>query len=409
MRIGQTDAPPPVEWVWKGRMAQGTVTMLGGAGGTGKSSLMAALELCVVLGRPFLGEDTTAGEVIHVDFDTTLGQQFPWYQRSASGLGLSGFDRQQALDRIIYAPPVNGGMMTLERIAQLEKEARTVGARLIAIDAFTSAFGFIRGNVAEDVNQVMAALRALATTGAAVVVLDHTPKPAKNDVEGRGLLGSTMKSAGARAVHLLSRIPPREVAGLDVLRLETHKNNLAPMGDPLGIQRIWDGSSAVRFELYELPDESANLGKEGQARKLLVRILDEHAGEVIPRKELLERVATETGVTQKTVVRAVSAALAEGELRIIELGGKGNPVGYKSVLEPLEASFEDKENPVPWQWGTNLSSNGKTPSETDKDLGTRLVPKSVPNSESALSTPLDLGTSSKVLVGAVVASSWEDE
>ena len=330
-QVSGIPTPPPIEWVWENRIARGYITMLGGTGGVGKSALVASLEVAVLAGLPFLGGATFQGAVIHADFDTDARAQLPWLERAVLGQGVS----RDVLNSISYVDSEEGGFMDEAGLAALKEHALSVGAVLIVVDAFTSAFPMIRGNDAGEVMQVMSAFRQLAKdTGAAVVVLDHTPKPMANMPEGRGLLGSTIKSAGARAVHLLSRVPPKDVGGLDVLRFEAHKNNLAPQGEPLGIQRIWEGDG-LRFEPHDLPDGDHD-GPAAKARRALELYLNDRAGSVIPRKELFEHIITRLNVSERTVKRAVGDAVTEGSIQAVQLGGRGNPVAYKSVLEAAE-------------------------------------------------------------------------
>lgn len=358
LTIGLTPAPPPVRWLWEGRAPLGCVTMIGGPGGVGKSALLAGLEVAVASGLPFLGAPVAQGDVIHTDFDTDLRLQHPWYGRAAAGMNAP----RRALDRIHYARPVAGQtMLTFEHLEQLRAQVRLLGAALVVIDAFTSAFAWIRGNNAEEVAQVMAGLRAVAEDGPAVVVLDHTPKPSAKDPEGRGLIGSTIKSAGARVVHLLSRVPPRDVEGLDVLRLDTHKNNLAPIAEAVGVQRLWEGD-AVRFEPFDLADDE-RASSLSRAKRAILEHLDAHPGLVVSRKDLLAAVVARANVSERTFKRAAGLVASTREVAVIEVGGQGNPLAYKSVLpaplEPLApnetsvqdaAAFGARAWPGRWPW-----------------------------------------------------------
>ncbi|CAM3974793.1 AAA family ATPase [Deinococcus marmoris] len=338
--VSEIGTPPPIEWVWENRIARGYVTMLGGAGGVGKSALVASLEVAVLSGQMFLGGGTIQGPIIHGDFDTDARAQIPWLERAVVGQGVS----RDVLQHITYVDSESGGFMDEAGLAALRAHAIETGAVLIVIDAFTSAFPMIRGNDAGEVMQVMAAFRALAKeTNAAVVILDHTPKPMANMPEGRGLLGSTIKSAGARAVHLLSRVKPSEVGGQDVLKLEAHKNNLAAVGEPVGVLRVWEGDG-LRFELYELPDADQNMPST-KARKALEAYLDDRAGTVIPRKELFDQIITRLNVSERTVKRAMAEVVSDGAAQVIALHGRGNPVGYKSVLEPADPGPLDSLTP----------------------------------------------------------------
>jgi hypothetical protein len=338
--VGAVTPPEPVAWLWNGLIPMGCLSLIGGPPGVGKSSLVAGLEVSVAAGLPFLGAGVLEGEVIHVDFDTDLRLQYPWYRRAATGMGVP----DSALERIRYAHPANG-LSSLDpgRIDQLRADVISRGVRLVVIDAFSSAFPYTRVNDADQVAQVIARLRLLSEAGAAVLVLDHTPKPGPKDPGGRGLLGSQIKSAGARAVHLLSRVPPKDVGGRDVLRLETHKNNLAPLGPAIGVERVWNGEG-VRFELFDLSDLEAMDSSLERAKRVLMAILRAES-EAVPREVLLERVTQQAGVAARTFDRAIGAAMADGEVEAIPLPKRGAPRLYR--LAGSEASGREIESLVP--------------------------------------------------------------
>lgn len=338
--VAAVTPPEPIAWLWDGLIPMACLSLIGGPPGVGKSSLVAGLEISVAAGLPFLGAGVVEGEVIHVDFDTDLRLQYPWYRRAATGMGV----KDSVLERIRYAHPANGlSSLDPARIDQLRLDVISRGVKLVVIDAFSSAFPYTRVNDADQVAQVIARLRHLSEAGAAVLVLDHTPKPGPKDPGGRGLLGSQIKSAGARAVHLLSRVTPKDVSGRDVLRLETHKNNLAPLGRAIGVERVWEGEG-VRFEVFDLADlEAMDSGFERAKRVLMAALRAE--SKAVSREVLLERVTQRAGVASRTFDRAIGAALAEGQVEAISLPKRGAPRLYR--LAGAETSGQRIESPLP--------------------------------------------------------------
>lgn len=350
-----SDLPPATEitWAWRNYLPLGAVSMLGGPGGVGKSVKVAALEVAVASGKPFLEAEVQQGSVLHLDFDTDARLQGPWYARTAKGMNAS----KDVAELIHYAAPSEEGspFLTRERLEALGELVTTHKPVLIVIDAWTSAFPYIRSNDAGEVAQVMAVLRELAKTGPAVLILDHTPKPVANGPSSleRGLLGSTLKMAGSRAVHLLSRVQPRDVDGRDVQRLDTVKNNLAPIGEPLGIERIWGDDGAVTFAVTDLPESESRTPALERAARCIRDVLEHET----PRKELLKLIISEANVSERTAASALARLITAGEIEktvqgretsyipVAALHGspKGDEQGQESVQSGLQQSGDFAE------------------------------------------------------------------
>ena len=318
-----------IDWIWHERIAARTVTMLGGTGGVGKSVLVSGFEVSVVTGTPFLDADVEQGEVWHLDFDTDENLQGPWYTRAARGLELDATD----LSRITYGTPKGEGLpyLTKDRLIELKEKAKANTPVAIIIDAWASAFPYIKGNDASQVAEVMSVLRDIARCGPAVIMLDHTPKPvagAPSAVE-RGLIGSTIKQAGARAVHLLQGVPKARVGNQDVQALHTLKNNLARLADPLGIKRIWQVGGGIRFEVTDLPDLETRAPKLERAMRVIRETVQ--PGAITARQALIAEAVKQADVSERTAVEAINRLVAMRELKKEPLKdtGDGRHMAYK--------------------------------------------------------------------------------
>lgn len=315
-----------VNWLWEGFVAQGTLALLGGPGGVGKSTLVAGLEVAVAAGLPFLGASTVQGDVLHLDYDTDRRLQGPWYHRVAKGLGVG----EEVLRQIRYLEPANPTEGLREEGLKELGEAVRQGVALLVLDSWSACFPFLDPRRADHVAEVMAHLKALAQSGTTVLVLDHTPKPVQGlTVLERGIQGSFYKLAAARSAFLLTRVPPKLVGGQDVLRLDTLKNNLAPLGDPLGILRVWE-DGALRFEPVDLPEEEGQ-PKRARAQRAVLEVLEAGA---LPRAELIRKVAERANVGQRTVEEALRHLVAQGVLERLSLGGQGGAVAYRLAQAP---------------------------------------------------------------------------
>jgi hypothetical protein len=198
-------------------------------------------------------------------------------------------------------------------------------------------------------HQVQAAfyhLRRLAlNTGAAVVVIDHLPKPVNGEVAGaRGLLGSIAKIAQARSVHILTRVPPREVEGRHVLRWDVLKNSFALVPEPFGVELIFE-PDLVRVVEAALPEGSVNPRKD-KAQAVVLSLLQ--GGAVVPRKDLVEAIIREVNVHRKTAERYLAEIAEEAGLAAVSLPGKGAPVAYRlPEAPPLPGEGEPEPSQTP--------------------------------------------------------------
>ncbi len=333
-RVHTADTLPTtheVAWLWEGLVAQGTLALIGGPGGVGKSTLVAALEVAVAAGLPFLDREVAQGEVLHLDYDTDPRLQGPWYARVATGLGVNG----EALRRIRYLEPENPTRGLGEEGLKTLLEMARQGPALLVLDSWSALFPFVDPRRSDHVAEVMAYLKEIARAGPAVVLLDHTPKPVQGlTALERGIAGSFYKLAGARSAYLLTRVPPRLTGGRDVLKLDTLKNNLAPLDDPLGIERIWTGQGLV-FALTDLPEEEARPSKVELAKRAVLEVLEEGAK---PRKEVIRLVAERVNAGERTTEEALRTLVQAGVVERISLGGQGGAVAYR-LKDPGGAGF----------------------------------------------------------------------
>jgi hypothetical protein len=222
------------------------------------------------------------------------------------------------VDGLIHyrSPDPPGQPMSAERLEQVKQEIRDIQPALVVIDAWTSALYSVRSNDTEAVAGAMAALRALTAPyddgpGPCVLIIDHAPKPMQKGPTAveRGIIGSTMKLATARAGYLLTRVPPRDVDGRDVLALHTLKSNLGPIHEPLGVERTWN-QDAVLQNVADLPEAETAAPGIRRSMAALREALD--PVQWAPRKALLSAVIKRANVQERTVRNALARLIGEG-------------------------------------------------------------------------------------------------
>lgn len=305
--------PSEIRWAWDQRLPRGQLAFIGGTGGVGKSVMAWGLAFSVATGRPFLDAETERGPVFYVDFDSEPEAQGFVMNKVRRGLRLSKRDTAKVVTYI--APNAVGQPLTPQRLESLQKRITAERPALVIIDAFTSALWTVRSNDTEAVAGAMAALRSLTTgwdgePGPCVVFLDHSPKPVQNGPSAveRGLIGSTMKLASARAGYLLTRVPPRDVDGRDVLALHTLKSNLGPIHEPIGVERTW-AHDAVQMSVCDLPEGDT---AQPAIRRAMTAAREALDASWVPRNRLVEAVVRRANAQQRTVTSALSRLVDEG-------------------------------------------------------------------------------------------------
>lgn len=213
-----------VRWLWEGRLPLGSLALLGGREGIGKST--AAYTLAADLTRGLLpGHHKGSPRAVVV-----CATEDSWGHTIAPRLLAAGAD----LD-LVYRVDVttsdgsSGGLSLPVDIAGLEHEMRAVGAVLLLLDPLMSRLdAALDTHKDSEVRQALEPLTALADrTGATVLGLIHVNKGRTSDPL-TSLMGSRAFAAVARAV--LYVIADADDPGLRLLGLA--KNNLGRLDLP---------------------------------------------------------------------------------------------------------------------------------------------------------------------------------
>lgn len=341
-----------IDFLVPGLIPAGYITFIGAREGVGKTTLMAALawQMTRPAGRgEFLGQPIQPGPVIYLNTDAADGEARSvrhWLEQHRNTHPDGDMNGVTVLES-------TGAGLTIEEFTELLNMAREMKAACVIVDSFMGTFPGIDGNKLQDALRPMIALRDFAAqTGAAVIVLDHLPKKAANEKEGdRGIMGSTGKSAQARAVHLLTRVPPRDVEGREVLRWEVRKNSFAKSGHALGIEveRLEDAEGrvyGVHLNPCELPEEPEGRDtRSDRAKAAVIALLSERAGQAVSHGELLAAAIKGGNVKERSAQQAVREALGNlgGLVREVRMGGRGAPRAYVygAEVQPEPASPDD--------------------------------------------------------------------
>jgi AAA domain len=214
-------APDPVRWLWEGRLALGKLALIGGAAGTGKSTLAMSLVAAVTTGGPWpCGEGRAPrGSAI------VLSAEDDEHDTIVPRLIAAGAD----LDRVgILSSVSENGQRRLFNLradlGMLEVALREIAdVRLVTIDPISSYLGGVDANGNAAVRVLLQPVAAWAARhGVAVVAITHPPKATSLDPSDH-FIGSIAFNAAARASYLV-KTDPGDVRRRLMVQV---KNNLA--------------------------------------------------------------------------------------------------------------------------------------------------------------------------------------
>ena len=325
---------PPLEWAVDELILQGYINTIASLPGDGKTALLTGLAWQT--SRPygtFLGQAVSPSTTLYVDFDApgdgrTVRYWLDKHKRAFSDGNLNKI--------IVLEPDLDTYGLTETELEQLTEVARETKAKLILIDSFSSAFPSIDPIKLVQVQGPLWYLRRLAQeTSAAVVIVDHLPKPVSGERAGaRGIIGSVAKSAQARAVHILSRVPLKDVQGKNVLRWDVTKMSYSARPKPFGVELRFD-KDAVFVDRVDLPQGHGETRTE-RAVRAIQDYLELHRGQVVTHQDLVDVALQEADLRKRAsadTIRIVKERYGK-ELVTSVLPGRGKPQGYKLKPEP---------------------------------------------------------------------------
>ncbi len=210
-----------VEWLWRGRVPKGKLTLLDGDPAKGKSALTIYVAACVTVGRAFPdGAPCEAGGVALLNAEDGLADTIlPRFQAAGGDpsrvVSLATVPDENGHERLLSIP---------EDIQIIERGIERVNADLVVIDplmAFLS--GKLNAHKDQDVRKALAPLAAMAErTGAAVLVVRHLNQATGQNPLYRG--GGSIGIIGqARSALVVAEDPEDDCRRV----LASLKNNLS--------------------------------------------------------------------------------------------------------------------------------------------------------------------------------------
>jgi hypothetical protein len=212
-------------------------TLLYGDGGVGKSAMMHQLAVCIATGTPFLGEDTTAGRVLYLDFENSRTATARRIRATAKALGVDLGDADRSLQLICLAGHyLNAADVASAIVAKIDQFKPV----LVVIDGYQSGFDVdvIDGQQVGRTYQVM---RRFCEGGSTVVCIHHVSRT-ELEAARRGKVpspgGNQQVINQARAAYYLAE---------DSITLKKDNHGIPRTKVPL-IRRVHEEDGAVLFD-----------------------------------------------------------------------------------------------------------------------------------------------------------------
>ncbi len=352
-----TEPVPPVMWKWKPRIAVGKVHLLGGAGGTLKSSLTVGLAVHGALGRPFLGHLVKQGGTLFV----TAEDDFLDYRRKMQAWTrmMPNLDEEavkliahhvRILDMVGHSVPFvrreRGGTYTIDRfvdaVAELLVCSVLDGVDLVVIET-ASRFGADETN--EGARELINACEIVAARGRAVILVGHVTKTSARDgYNGQhAFRGASAFSDNARGELVLAKLDPGDAPNHGIssecadsyLVLTTAKSHPAvrrppplvlekvspPVDELGGVLRLHERDSSPEGVAAEVAVRRAARERTGCKLRALVADLIAQ-GTRVTRNTLRDH-ARALGLSRDRLPDAVTDAIRDGFLGEARATGRG--------------------------------------------------------------------------------------
>ncbi|MEO0957087.1 MAG: AAA family ATPase [Pseudomonadota bacterium] len=339
---------PPRAWHVEDLIPSNTVTMIGGAGGTGKSLLALQLAVATATRGPWIGLDVVApGRALFMSAEDDRDE----LHRRLDDITRAAGVRMHSLDDLLIRSLAGEDALLaiLNRrtnafvptpiYSALDDAMAEAKPTLVVLDTLADLHSGEEEKRAQ-ARQFVGLLRGLAIRhSCAVVVLAH---PSLNGISsGSGLSGSTAWDASVRSRLYLERITEDGYEpDPDARRLRMKKANYGPVGGEFKL--TWRDGALVADRPATGIERASASAKAERVFLTLLQLLHEQGrrvsaatGPTYAPKVFAENPQSE-GVTKRALAAAMEGLLARGAIKIVETGP---PSKRRSSLLP--ASLAD--------------------------------------------------------------------
>lgn len=321
---------PERNWLVRGLIPSGTVTLLTGDGGTGKSLVALQLAAACALGKQWLGRGVSAGQALFVsaeDDEDELHRRLNDILE-AEGMGFADLDRLTLRslageDALLTALDTRTGIQKATALyRELDAFLADLRPAVVVLDTLADLFPGNENDRAQ-ARQFIGMLRSLAIRHeCAVVLLAH---PSLSGIQsGTGMSGSTGWHNSVRSRLYLRRVVQGEdEPNPDARVLETMKANYGPTGEEIAL--TWRNGVFEVDPAETTLDRSARRSKAMRKFMELLRLFTEQGRDVNSRAgryyapTIFAAHPEAEGITKNAFADAMECLFSQGAIRDAEV------------------------------------------------------------------------------------------
>ena len=240
----QTGPPPTPHWLLPGILTHGSLVLLAGREGAGKSMFSYALAVAAAAGAPFLGRPLTPMPVLYFDEENSHDTSHAYFWRTWVGLGRPPLDHRLRLEQFSLG---QGWQNTLLDLCQRYQPT------LVFLDTVTPACDIVEENSNAEASRACRAIRRAqlaAGPGCTMILLKHLRQRPREDGGGFDIRGAKhWKGAVDAILHYKDGRgqPPKD--GLRTMTLTSAKTRAWGLSEDLHIRPRRAADESLLFSL----------------------------------------------------------------------------------------------------------------------------------------------------------------
>ena len=294
-----------IDFIHDPLLPEGSITLLCGDAGIGKSYISLYLSILMAEGKDFLGSAMKRKNVLFVDLESSL----PLLNTRIQSIGI------KSENIFFYTESLN--FLMKEDIAELKNEILATEAGFCVIDSLMDVIPGINENDSGAMNQIFSALRSLVKqTGCSFLIIHHVNK-ANGDYRG----SSAIKGA-IDALYTLKSV--KEKSSYKILEIEPTKTRYTTI-HPIKLKIEWEKE---KFYLFSYSEAEENMDKAIEAEEKysdIMAILMEH--QALVAEDIIQKIKEKSigkPLSDGSVYRKLKAMADKGLLNKSPAEGRKN-------------------------------------------------------------------------------------